>query len=189
MSDIGYDAMAMGNREFHVSEGLLKRKIDKARFPVLCANMHRKQNGGAMLPVEASLVKVLPNGLRVGVFGLTVPMVTSRMAARAVSAFLFDDPVEAAHIQIAGLRAKVDVLVALTHIGLREDERLARSCPDLDLIVGGHSHVVLTQAESGYGAPIVQAGWFAHYLGHVTLEVRVASRPQLTATTLINLIA
>ncbi|MBV9848341.1 MAG: metallophosphoesterase, partial [Armatimonadetes bacterium] len=143
MSETGYDAMTLGNREFHVADALLRCKINRARFPVLCANVRWKEDTGEALPVQPHVLKTLPNGLRVAVFGLTVPMVTPRMAARALSAFLFDDPVDAARRQIAALRPQADVLIALTHIGIREDERLAAACPELALIVGGHSHVTL----------------------------------------------
>ncbi|MBV9851934.1 MAG: bifunctional metallophosphatase/5'-nucleotidase, partial [Armatimonadetes bacterium] len=74
---------------------------------------------------------------------------------------------------------QADVLIALTHIGIREDERLAAACQGLHLIVGGHSHVTLTAPEVIGRVPIAQAGWFGHYLGRVTLglgaEGRVAS--------------
>ena len=169
MADTGYDAMTLGNREFHVADTLLRLKISKAGFPVLCANIRWREDKGETLPVIAAFEKTLPSGLRVGVFGLTVPMVTPRMTARLVSAFVFDDPVEAAHVQIARLRPKVDALIALTHIGLREDERLAAACPELDLIIGGHSHNKLFAPSAAHGVPIVQAGWFGHFLGETQL--------------------
>ena len=169
MSETGYDAMTLGNREFHVADALLRLKIGKAAFPILCANIRWRDDQGETLPVVPSLVKTLPNGLRVGVFGLTVPMVTPRMTARLVSAFVFDDPVLEARRQIEALRPQVDALVALTHIGLREDERLAAACPELDVIVGGHSHNKLGEPKVVGGVPIVQAGWFGHFLGETEL--------------------
>jgi len=170
MSETGYDAMTMGNREFHVADSLLRLKIGKAAFPILCANMRWRENRGETLPTVPNLVKTLPNGLRVGIFGVTIPMVTPRMTARLVSAFVFDDPVIIAREQISALRAETDVVIALTHIGLREDERLAAACPELDLIIGGHSHAVLEEPKIVNGVPIVQAGWFGHHLGRMTLE-------------------
>jgi len=171
MSETGYDAMTLGNREFHVADALLRCKIGKAQFPILCANMRWREDAGETLPVVPHILKTLSNGLRVGIFGLTVPMVTPRMKSRVLSAFLFDDPVAIAKQQIDLLRPQVDVLIALTHIGIREDERLAQSCPELDLIVGGHSHVTLETPQVVNGVPIVQAKMYGHYLGHVTLEI------------------
>ncbi len=169
MSETGYHAMTLGNREFHVADTLLRLKIGKAGFPVLCANIRWRGDHGETLPTVPSLIKTLPNGLRVGIFGLTVPMVTPRMTARLVSAFVFDDPVAVAREQIARLRPNVDALLALTHIGLREDERLASASPELDLIIGGHSHNKLHEPQVVNGVPIVQAGWFGHFLGETIL--------------------
>lgn len=173
MSEAGYDAMTMGNRESHVVDALLRQKIADAAFPILCANLRWREDRGEALPTVPHLVRVLPSGLRVGVFGLTVPMVTDRMATRHASAFVWDDPLTAARAQIAALRPQVDALIALTHIGLREDERLAQACPELALIVGGHTHAVLAEPCRVNGVPIVQAGGGRRrdtYLGRVVLE-------------------
>jgi 2',3'-cyclic-nucleotide 2'-phosphodiesterase (5'-nucleotidase family) len=176
MSDLGYDAMTMGNREFHVLHAALETKINRARFPVLCANM-RAKDMDEKLPVVPH-VTIERGGLKVTIFGLTVPMVTEKMKmAAALSSFLFDDPVETARRLISQLRWGADVLIALTHIGIREDERLARSVSGIDLIIGGHSHVSLQEplrlereGGSSRATPIVQAGWHGRSYGHVRLH-------------------
>ena len=181
MSETGYDAMTLGNREFHVADTLLRLKLSKAEFPILSANIRWRDDKGGLLPTVSSFVKTLPNGLRVAVFGLTVPMVTPRMTARLVSAFVFDDPAQAAKEQIVRLRSEADIVIALTHIGLREDERLAAACPELDLIVGGHSHNKLYAPLVVNTVPIVQAGWFGHFLGETVLTVNgQAVKPAVT---------
>ncbi len=187
MSETGYDAMTLGNREFHVADALLRLKIGKADFPVLCANLRWRDDHGAALPTVPSWTTTLPSGLRVAVFGLTVPMVTERMTARLVSAFVFDDPVAAAHAQIASLRPNADVLIALTHIGLREDERLAAACPELDVILGGHSHNKLPEPKVVNGVPIMQAGWFGHFLGETSLTWNVLGEKPTVTGRLVDL--
>lgn len=176
MSETGYDAMTMGNREFHVAAALLRHKIANARFPVLCANVRWKEDAGEPLPVSPSLARTLPSGVTVGIIGVTVPMVTERMAAKALSAFLFDDPVAVVSRHAEELRPKVDVLIALTHIGLRQDERLAAACPLLDVIIGGHSHDVISEPHIVADVPILQAGWFGHYYGHTEVQPREGAR-------------
>ena len=172
MSDVGYHAMTMGNREFHVWNNALATKINRARFPVLCANV-RSRKEGAVLPVQPHAV-FETGGLKVGVFGVTVPMVTERMKVAALSSFVFDDPLETARKMVAELRWGVDVLIALTHIGIRDDERLARTVSGIDLLIGGHSHVSLPTPQreaDGSGVPIVQAGFYARSYGHVVVTV------------------
>jgi 2',3'-cyclic-nucleotide 2'-phosphodiesterase (5'-nucleotidase family) len=168
MSALGYHAMTMGNREFHVWQAALETKINRARFPILCANV--RPRGSHTLPVQPN-VTLSVGGLSVAVFGLTVPMVTERMKVAAISSFVFDDPVTAAKRQVAELRYAADVLIALTHIGLTQDERLAREVSGIDLIVGGHSHSVLEEPRVVNGTPIVQAGWHARYYGHAEMQV------------------
>jgi len=184
MTAAGYDAMTMGNRESHVVDALLRQKTSDAGFPILCANLRWREDRGETLPTVPHLVRTLPNGLRVGVFGLTVPMVTAKMATRHASAFLWDNPLTVARSQIAQLRSQTDVVIALTHIGLREDERLAQAYPELDLIVGGHTHALLNEPKVVNGVPIVQAGGGRRldtYLGFVTLEWTAPGRtPRVT---------
>ena len=180
MSDLGYNAMTMGNREFHVADALLRYKIGSARFPVLSANMRWKEDRGEPLPVSPCLLTTMGSGARVGIIGVTVPMVTSRMAAKVLSAFLFDDPVTTVSRLAADLRDRVDLLMAVTHIGLRQDERLAAACPELDLIIGGHSHNVISEPMRAAGVPILQAGWFGHYIGHATVVLNTGGRPEVS---------
>ena len=168
MSDLGYQAMTMGNREFHVWQAALETKIAQAKFPVLCANVRPRTS--ATLPVQPHVTFTL-GGLRVAVFGVTVPMVTERMKIAALSSFVFDDPLAAAKKQVAELRPDADILIALTHIGLTQDKRLAEAVSGIDLIIGGHSHNVLTAPEIVNGTRIVQTGSHARFYGRLTLSV------------------
>ena len=193
MSDAGYDAMTLGNRETHLSEAVLRHKIGNARFPLLSANMRFKSEKSDVemtnWPVLPNVIKTLPNGARVGVLGVTVPMVTERMAARHLSAFLFDEPLAVARAQAASLRPQVDLLIALTHIGIRADEQLAASCPNLDLLITGHTHLTVRHGDKPGGVPIVQAAWFGHYFGRVDFELAAETdgRPRIAGSEILDL--
>jgi 2',3'-cyclic-nucleotide 2'-phosphodiesterase (5'-nucleotidase family) len=132
-------ASLLGNRETHVLESAFKAKLAGANHPVLCGNL-RKKDGSRPLP--RSLVTEV-GGIKVGVIGVMVPMVTERMATKAASAYLWDPPVATACELAEEIRPEVDLLICLTHIGHRQDLDLAAKCPMLDLILGGHSHTVL----------------------------------------------
>lgn len=179
MNAAGYDAMALGNREFHFLASGLRGKLGWAEFPVLCANI-RPTRQDTKSPVVPFITKLIA-GLRIAVFGLTVAMITERMLSRKVSAHVFDDPIAVAGKLVPELRAEYDLVIALTHIGLKEDRRLAETVPGIDLIVGGHTHAVLESPETVKGCAIVQAGWYGHSVGRVDMtveqgEVRVSGR-------------
>lgn len=165
MSDLHYDAMVMGNREFHFLSTGLRSKVKLARFPVLCANICSKAGDVGPTVVPSMVFDIA--GLRVGVFGLTVPMITKKMLASKVSPYWFADPIDTARELVAALRPQVDVLVALTHIGLQKDQELAGEISGIDLVVGGHTHAVLQEPRLVGRTAIVQAGWWGHYLGKV----------------------
>lgn len=163
------DAGVPGNREFHVSSPAFRRKLRGCRHPLLAANM--SWNGRARKPLlplpdgalladdQPPLASALIIG-EVAVFGVMVPMVTERMAARAVSAFLHRDPIDAARECVEWLRPRCKVVIALTHTGLRSDKRLAEEVQGIDIILGGHSHDLLEE-------PLrVGSTWIAHIGAH-----------------------
>ncbi len=166
MEVAGYDALTLGNREFHVTEGGLRAKLKGAPMPVLCANMYVQRPAEPRLAPYALLRLGM---VTIGVLGLSVPMVTPRMVASALSNFLFEDPVASAVRFAPELRDRCDVLIALTHVGLKVDRKIAAAGLGFDLIVGGHSHDALTEPEMEDGVPIVQAGSHGRCVGEAVL--------------------
>lgn len=157
----GCDAGVLGNRETHVLPAAFKAKIEGHVHPLLCANL-RGKDGSRPLASHKTFPIV---GLRVGVFGIMVPMVTERMATKGASAYLWDPPIAVAKEQIAQLRGEVDCLIALTHIGHKQDFVLAETCPEIDIILGGHSHTVISSPELVGKTWICQGGSHGKFVG------------------------
>lgn len=136
MSDLGCSAMALGNREFELTAGALRRKLARARFPILCTNLSAPE--GPEQPVRPEALLATPEGRRVRVLGALRSMVCDP-AARLVSPFRFREPEEALRDRAA--EASPDELVILlSHLGEAADRELLTRVPRLDLILGGHSH-------------------------------------------------
>lgn len=155
-------ASVPGNRESHPMEAPFKAKIAGATHPILCANLTRKDNGEQVLP-PSMLIET--NGIKIGVIAVMVAMVTSRMATRHASAYIWNDPIQTAKKLALEMRPNVDCLIALTHIGYKKDIELATQCPDIDIIFGGHSHTILEQAEMVGKTAICQAGSHGRFAG------------------------
>jgi len=161
LRDLRCDVGTIGNRETHVLPAAFHAKIDDAPHTLLCANLISKKGPP---PLPGHVIKQI-NGYRVGILGVSVAMVTRRMATQAASFFLWDPPVEVARDVAREIRPHVDVVIALTHIGHRDDCTLAESCPEIDLIFGGHSHTVLQQPEQIGTTWIAQGGSYAKFYG------------------------
>ncbi|MBS1713514.1 MAG: metallophosphoesterase [Armatimonadetes bacterium] len=155
------DASVIGNRETHVLEAAFRAKLAGATHPVLCANLHKRDGTS---PLSSSLI-LERSGFKIGVFGVSVAMVTARMKTRSASAYLWDPPIETAVKVAAELRPQVDAVFALTHIGLAQDRVLAEAGGDIDVIFGGHSHSVLEKPELVAGTWICQGGSHARFFG------------------------
>ena len=173
MSRMGYDAMAVGNHEFGFGLETMAAARGAARFPWLAANGVRGSDGSpAFAP---SLVKTL-DGVRVGVVGLCTPAVPAFEDSAHYAGLRFVSPVEAARDEVARLRGaeRCDVVVLLAHTGLERDPlsgvarpgdtpdenwgyRLAREVPGVDVVILGHTHVVVPAIETS-GALGTQAG-------------------------------
>lgn len=159
-------ASVPGNRESHVLEAVVRAKFQGSTHPILCANWRDR---AGHLRFQESMV-LAAQGVRIGVFGLMVPMVTERMVTKAGSQFLWEAPTAAAKRVVADLRPKCDLVIALTHIGHTQDIRLAEAIPDIDLIFGGHSHTVLDRPVQVNHTWIAQGGSHARFLGEYEFE-------------------
>ncbi|HZZ89402.1 MAG TPA: bifunctional UDP-sugar hydrolase/5'-nucleotidase [Caulobacteraceae bacterium] len=176
MNAIGYNLAAVGNNEFKLkdaadshdaagAQAALAKLIRGSRFPWICANA--TEADGSMLPgVKPYLVRRIGK-LRVAFIGFTTPRSQSYPQTRGLK---FTDPVEAAKLWVPKARAEADVVIAVTHIGVFDDRRLAKQSQGIDAIVGGDSHTYLYEPLveknlDGVPVPIVQDGEFGVRLG------------------------
>lgn len=161
LAEAGCDAGTLGNRETHVLEAAFRMKIEGCKHALVCANFGTR-DGRRVLPASATFER---GGLRVGVMGAMVPMVTERMKSRHVSAYLWSAPIPALAHEARRLRDSVDLLIAITHLGYSVDRELAMICPEVDLVLGGHSHTVLESPERVGGTWICQGGSHGRFVG------------------------
>ncbi|MBP0439294.1 5'-nucleotidase C-terminal domain-containing protein [Tianweitania sediminis] len=178
---IDFDAMVVGNHEFDNGEDGVKRLLDQATFPVLGANVDVAN--GAQLPKD----KLLPStvveigGEKIGVIGV-VTTDTADIATPGPN-ISFADDVTAIEAEVNSLTDQgVNKIIALTHVGYVRDRDVLAKIPGVDVVVGGHSHTVLSNdgnAEGPYptmvdGAegrdvPVVTAGSYSKYLGNLSV--------------------
>jgi 5'-nucleotidase len=172
MNAAGYDAMTLGNHEFNLTDAQFDSLLAAPRFPLLCANLRGLTDAAPRVRPHV----ILPAGeLRVGVFGLTTPGSASYRACAGRYEVL--SPAATAREMAASLRREgADIVVALTHMGFESELALADSVPEIDVIVGGHSHTrlaaprVVRHGKDDFTL-VVQAHQWAGELGRLDLTV------------------
>lgn len=168
MNAMGYDAFTPGNHEFNYGQEVLAQRVLDAEFTTLAANVTYAD--GRLFAGRSVTIREV-NGIRVGIMGLVAqetPIVTH---PKNVEGLVFHDPIAVAKQVAALVRSEVDLLIALSHIGFEMDQELAKAVPELDVIVGGHSHTKLDQAVEVNGVLLVQSHEYANNLGFLRLVV------------------
>ena len=176
MHAVGTEAMAVGNHEFDNGPANLARFIRGARFPVLSANIDAGEELAGLIRSYATFDRA---GLRIAVVGLTTE--ETRTSSSPGAAVIFRPPGPALAAAAAASRAEGAVMViALSHIGLPGDRDMAQTVPGVAVIIGGHTHTLLSNVEAGAAGPhpeivgstlIVQAGAYGRYLGRLDLDI------------------
>jgi 2',3'-cyclic-nucleotide 2'-phosphodiesterase (5'-nucleotidase family) len=170
MNAAGVAAATAGNHEFDFGADVFRRALAHAQFPLLGANMRAREGGQwASLPPYAILDA---GGVRIGVLGLATLQTVDLQWPGRIRDLTFEDPFETARKLVPALREQCDVVVALSHLGSVEDERLAREVPGFDFIIGGHSHTVIADWRWVGDTLIAQTGAYARALGRIDFVVR-----------------
>lgn len=178
MNRCGFSASAIGNHEFDMGQTLLKQRIAQARFPFICCNA----DGTDAVVGQFRPYTLLHAGNDVSIALLGLLQLDDNGLPSAHPSNLKDikfvDGISKAK-DYAELKDRYGILIALSHLGLAEDIRLADSMPRFDAIIGGHSHTVLNQPRFANGVMIVQAGSNLKFVGKIILTVengKVVSR-------------
>lgn len=167
MNLLDYDATTIGNHEFDNGQENISRLIRAMDFDVLCANLFI--NGKQVAPKGYEIYRV--GNIRVGVIGLTMGYMTDIINKKYTPGVTSPDPLETAQKIVKKIDPKTDVIILLIHQGIEYDRELAEKIENVDVIVGGHSHTRLEQAEKHNGVLVVQAGSKTRYLGRLTIDV------------------
>uniref|UniRef100_A0A182YAL5 Apyrase n=1 Tax=Anopheles stephensi TaxID=30069 RepID=A0A182YAL5_ANOST len=177
------DAMTLGNHEFdHGVEGLVPF-LEAIRSPMLVANIDDRDEPSLRGLYQRSVV-LERGGRKIGVIGV-IHHATDTLSMTDRVHFL--DEVECINREAESLKQLgVDIIVVLSHCGFAIDQHIAQECPEVDIVVGGHSHTLLhtgnvtdwpdvpageypfvVEQASGRRVLIVQAGSFTKYVGHL----------------------
>ncbi|KAA3597132.1 MAG: bifunctional metallophosphatase/5'-nucleotidase [Calditrichaeota bacterium] len=165
------DAFVLGNHEFDYGKGILSSYFGKVNFPILCANVWDKEKGELLAPFPYTVLK--SGDLKIGVIGLLAEDLLELVLKENSKGMKVLPIVETAKKYVNELKVgEVDFIVALTHIGLKEDIRLAQNVPEIDVIIGGHSHTKVDTPIVENGVVICQAGSRGEFLGKLDLKIK-----------------
>ena len=180
MTAMGYDVATLGNHDFDNGVGGLVDMLPEAGFEFVSANYD--VSGSALAAyVEPWTIREF-GGVKVGIFGLGIAF-EKLVLASLHEGVVYTDPVAAARTACRELRNQgCSLIICLSHLGYRyrdparpSDRTLAAAVPEIDFILGGHTHTFLDEPEvfdrrRGGSTLVNQAGWGGMRLGRIDVS-------------------
>lgn len=163
-----YDVVTLGNNEglTFTAEQLDAIYSGSNSFQVTCCNIHdsKKQDPTWLLPHYI----MEKNGIRIGFIAATANF----QHFYAGMGWHTEEPLGAISDQVAQIAHQVDVVILLSHLGIKIDELIAEKCIGIDVILGAHTHHLLDPPVLIQNSLVCAAGKFGTYVGkvHIVLD-------------------
>lgn len=178
MQHIGYNAFTIGNHEFDYGPDILSDYLARVGYgenasdgmALIASNLDIPSSHPLnKTAIQPNKIFTLSNGLKIGVFGI--------LGASAYSLAPYAPPVKisdqfaACKKQVAELKkAGADVIVLLSHSGIKEDREMAKKVKGIDVILGGHDHISTATPEIVNNIIIVHPDYYLRHLGKLELS-------------------
>ncbi len=134
-----YDVATLGNHEFDNNFDDTENFISQWQVPIVATNLEISPKEAVYPLIKKSMI-IKKGNRKIGILGA----LTSEIV-------IFGDydvhllPIkEAFEGEIQKLKEQnIDIIIVISHLGYKYDLQLAQDFPDIDIIVGGHSHSLL----------------------------------------------
>ena len=164
----GLDLATLGNHEFDFGDDVLIQRMHEATWQWVVSNVIDTQTGKPLGGAAPYVVKTF-GGLKIGFIGLCLN--TSEIAGDKLTHTRILDPLDAAARYLPMLtREGATVIVAVTHLAFATDRALVETFPEIDLVIGGHEHYLITATLNR--SLISKAGSDARYLARIDVNRR-----------------
>lgn len=161
----GYDAIAVGNNEGFAGLEVLENMTSSGIVPFVSANLY-KQDMSRIEGLKRSII-LEKGGIRFLIIG-TSPLLNEFFTLLNLYAA---NPKDEIKQELEANKGKYDICILLSHSGMNLDIEIAETFKEIDVIIGGHSHILMDCAKEITGTIIHQSGSYAEQLGILDIEI------------------
>jgi 5'-nucleotidase len=177
----GVKGAVFGNHDFDHGVDHLIDITHQTEFPWLLTNVVNIHTAGDPLADGQRCVIINWDRVKVGLMGLVEREWLVTLPTVNMEDVQYTDYVTSAKEIIPKLKKKrCDIVIALTHMRVPNDERLAREVPEIDLILGGHDHEYHTDIIND--THLVKSGTDFRTFTELNIQIRHDSKPNITLT-------
>lgn len=176
LNKAGYDIYTIGNHEFDDGATNLGKQIERAKFDILNCNLDFGPHANMAALIKPAVVKTI-DGRKVGFIGVITPelnALTTKLEGVKLKAS-GDNWLDPVKKEVQKLKADgINKIVIVSHSGLEYEKALAAAIPEVDVVIGGHSHTrldkpVIVTHDDGSSCYVVQTGCYTRALGRLDL--------------------
>jgi len=182
---MGYDIATTGNHEFDWGYTKFKEITAPANYEYINANIVDSNTNSTILPPY--LIKSF-GFVDIGFIGVDTTDLPVLVNPTGIEGLRVLDPTATINNYATSLKDKAEYTVVLSHLGYDVDKTVAAKISNVNLIIGGHSHTVLTKPDFVNGIPIVQTGNWGNNIGKVVLEFQTTANSTKLLNTTYTLI-
>ena len=175
MNLLQYDAITLGNHEFDYGMDVLVDIVKKAEFPIVCTNYDFSDTEIADIIKPYHIL--YKEGVKIGVLGANIDP-HGLVASTNYEGVKFLPLTETINKAAAMLRNQLhcDMVIVLSHTGIRTDLELAENSRNIDIIIGGHSHTFMSEPAirnnlDGKEVTIFQTNGRGVYVGRIDVDL------------------
>lgn len=162
----GYTAVTIGNNEdLGMTHDALNRLYDQADFPVVVTNVKDLATYETPTWAQTSQTLVTKDKHHIAVIALTAPFIRTL----PLLGWQPEDVMDTLAEWIPKLKANHDAIVLLSHLGLPTDRDIANRFEDINVILGAHTHHLLSEGELVNKTLLAAAGRHGDHVGEVTM--------------------
>ena len=168
MGELGYNVMVPGNHAFDYGCDQFEAICRQAahQYPSLHFLSSDMQGRRTLRDLYQPYILFPLGGINIGIIGLTNAESCSREKLGGTSFHMPSD----SWIRNFKKNHNVDLLILVSHMGVNKDTEIARHFPEIDLIIGAHTHTALLAPLIENGVVITQTGCNLKYAGVTTIS-------------------
>ena len=175
MNLLQYDAITLGNHEFDYGMDVLVDIVKKADFPIVCTNYDFSDTEIADIIKPYHII--YKDGVKIGIVGANIDP-QGLVASTNYEGLKFLPLTKTINETAAMLRNELncDMVIALSHTGIRTELELAENSRNIDIIIGGHSHTFMSKPSirnnlDGKEVTVFQTNGRGVYVGRIDVEL------------------
>lgn len=169
LNELDFDAWT-AHWEFAYGPKHLKEITEKINYPLLAINCYDEDTDGLVFDPYRIVEK---GGLKIGVIGIANTIVDKTMPehfSKGVYLTLGNEELPG-YIEELRNEKEVDLIVVLSHLGFPQEVQLTKEVEGIDVMLSGHTHNRLHEAEEIDDTVIIQSGYQGSFIGKLDLKV------------------